>query len=109
MVGCIAGMLSRPHGPPQKKNWFQARAKQTSIKRQFVKSEQESDAFPFFLSVVADPMWSQQPKGLGSWPRKRAGDSTWNFLSLKAISRRGANFHRAENSYLPINQKKIST
>lgn len=38
---------------------------------QVVKSEQELDAFSFFLSVVAEPMWSQQPWDLGAGQEDR--------------------------------------
>lgn len=73
-VGCATGMLVRQHGQKlklKKDNCFQARAKQTPIKRQLEKSEQESDAFSLFFSVVAGPVWSQQPWGIGSQPKAR--------------------------------------
>lgn len=73
---------------------------------QFVKSEQELDAFSFFLSVVAEPLWSQQSWGFGSWPRGQVTQHciscpSRQFLSVAQI------YARTENSYLLIRKRYI--
>lgn len=73
---------------------------------QFVKSEQELDAFSLFLSVVAEPMWSEQPWGFGNWPRGQVTQHCISCPSRQFLSAAHI-YARTENSYLLIRKRYI--